>query len=117
MGAMRPLLFALGILLVLGCTLQPAAEPERHRGHVVCVPIVDGFECSLSHTRGSNPIEICWKLDLTCRNDLSTSFRRCGEVSPGRRATMVVPFEEIPAWDECDEVYRVSVLDEAIAVR
>jgi len=111
---MRVLFSVCLAVAMVGCSIQ---KEEQHFGFVECAGADQGYLCTLTHQQGSRPFKMCWTLNITCANGVATASTACGEVAPLGRSTVLMPFAQIPKWDQCDSVVSASIMDTKVTAR
>lgn len=98
------LAFAFALTMLLACSPPKAYVECASDG-------VTGFNCTVTHQQGSNPINLCWSIKLECANKIKTEARSCQQVDPEGKAGRLVPFTEFKNGEQCDTVTSSAVAD------
>jgi hypothetical protein len=95
----------LGVLPHL--TASPSAYVEcRGAG----ITMSDGMACTVEHRSGSERANVCWDVVMECSNGTRGTARGCGEVLPGGKVSVAVPFAAFGnTLKKCDRVTMTSV--------
>lgn len=102
------LVAAIALLLLTGC--------ERDYAEVRCAGSGDGtLTCSVSHTKGSNTIDVCFDMVLQCHNGTTSSAHACQKsLAPNTLANRLLRDDDFKNMDKCDSVTGTSVSNIAI---
>ncbi|MCA9608710.1 MAG: hypothetical protein KC619_24065 [Myxococcales bacterium] len=106
------LLAALVAVAVLGCGASGLGL--QNRVEVRCVGAGIGYQCSLQHTAGPDPVRACWTVSVTCANGTRTSGSGCGEVQVGATSTVLVPLSDFAGAEACDLATGVTVAVDSV---
>lgn len=68
-----------------------------------------GFECVVSHKKGSQTAKACWEVNVTCKNGTKVSGSACETVKPEQKVTKVIPLSELKNLDKCDSASETKV--------
>jgi hypothetical protein len=70
------------ILFLVSCFFHPFAIQDRAtvRCDFAGKTLDEGFDCTLEKTSGSNSVEICWDLTVSCDNGAKVTGEACGRV-------------------------------------
>jgi hypothetical protein len=107
--------FAVGVglysLSMMGVLPRLAASPSAT---VECrgagASLAAGMSCTIEHRSGASRMSVCWDVIIACANGARGSAHHCGEVDPGGKVSVAVPFAGFGgALDGCDRVSTMSV--------
>ncbi len=106
------LVAALVLVAILGC--GSSGLGLQNRVEVRCVGAGVGYQCSIEHTTGPDPVRACWRIDVVCVNGARTSGSACGEVQRDATSTVLVPLSDFPGAEACDLASGVTVAVESV---
>ena len=93
-------------LAVVGLWLAGCGESKAS---VECAGIGVGYQCNVQHVEGG-PVNLCWTLNIDCKNGTKASADACQKVDPGGKASKLIPLDQIKNASACDMATGVSVL-------
>jgi hypothetical protein len=71
----------------------------RDRAQVRCSfagkTLGEGYDCAVEKTEGSNRVEVCWDLFVTCTNGPGGTGHACGSVSPAATTHVAMPYSSL----------------------
>ena len=103
-------------ILALGIISIGLVSCGQNKASVDCRNIGMGYNCSVTHTQGSKPINVCWELAVECVNGLVVTSTGCQKVNPSSSEVYFMPMTNIARVEKCDDVSFIEVRNQTIAV-
>jgi hypothetical protein len=104
--AARVLAFAAPVAAVLlACDVSTGGS-----ANVTCEGAGERIDCTVTHTEGSDALEVCWDIVLSCGNGESPAAREvCTSVSPNGTAAKSVALTEFTGIASCDSIDGMTI--------
>jgi hypothetical protein len=92
----------------------PAFLRAENKVYVECMGTVAGYNCTADHREGSDRVNVCWEVNVACQNGTKASGTGCQDVSPGAKASTLIPFAQVKNFDKCDLATSTAVENQKI---
>jgi hypothetical protein len=86
-----------------------SACPKEPKVYVQCQIAQAAVVCNVTHQQGSEPIQVCWDLLLTCRNSQRVTGHACHRVPPQGQSSRTIPEGDLQGVAYCDAIVSFEV--------
>lgn len=86
----------------LGCA-------KENKAYVECEGVGTGYNCTITHQQGDDPLKVCWSVAVKCQNGTKAVGKACQQVQASAKTTTLIPVTDMKNAEKCDLATQVAV--------
>lgn len=95
--------------VLLACSVSGPGSAD-----VSCTGAGTSILCDVTHTEGSDSLEVCWDMTLTCANGGTGSGSGfCQTVAPAQTQQKSIPLSDFSGLETCDSVTGMTIINQS----